>query len=196
MPVSIGGALGIGPVDHTRSVDDNVEPAELGEGRGDEMFGLDRVGDVTDRRARFRCVLVFLEEGRWVAGEGVFEGEIAEAQKEEALLRAVDLAPKMIEHLEKRVAEEGLERVEVSEASAGDIVCVSGIEGLGISDTLCAPECVEALPALAVDEPTISMMSLAARPTKAFSELVEVGCSSCRNSASIARRWWSPSVAA
>ncbi|MBS03057.1 MAG: translational GTPase TypA [Gammaproteobacteria bacterium] len=52
----------------------------------------------------------------------------------------------------------GLERVEVSEASAGDIVCVSGIEGLGISDTLCAPECVEALPALAVDEPTISMM--------------------------------------
>jgi GTP-binding protein len=52
---------------------------------------------------------------------------------------------------------EGLERVEIDEASAGDIVCVSGIEGLQISDTLCAPSNVEALPALEVDEPTISM---------------------------------------
>lgn len=42
---------------------------------------LEAMGDVTDRRARFRCVLVFLEEGRWVAGEGVFEGEIAEAPR-------------------------------------------------------------------------------------------------------------------
>ncbi|MFV9924581.1 MAG: translational GTPase TypA [Francisella endosymbiont of Hyalomma scupense] len=51
----------------------------------------------------------------------------------------------------------GLERKEVPEASAGDIVCVTGMEGLKISDTLCNPEHVEALPALSVDEPTISM---------------------------------------
>ncbi len=51
----------------------------------------------------------------------------------------------------------GLERVEVQEAKAGDIVCITGIEGLSISDTLCAPEAVEALPALTVDEPTVSM---------------------------------------
>ncbi|APD50416.1 translational GTPase TypA [Francisella hispaniensis] len=51
----------------------------------------------------------------------------------------------------------GLERNEVPEASAGDIVCVTGMEGLKISDTLCNPEYVEALPALSVDEPTISM---------------------------------------
>ena len=51
----------------------------------------------------------------------------------------------------------GLERNEVPEASAGDIVCVIGMEGLKISDTLCNPEHVEALPALSVDEPTISM---------------------------------------
>ncbi|APC91409.1 MULTISPECIES: translational GTPase TypA [Francisella] len=51
----------------------------------------------------------------------------------------------------------GLERNEVPEASAGDIVCVTGMEGLKISDTLCNPEHVEALPALSVDEPTISM---------------------------------------
>ncbi|KXO32720.1 GTP-binding protein TypA [Francisella tularensis] len=51
----------------------------------------------------------------------------------------------------------GLERNEVAEASAGDIVCVTGMERLKISDTLCNPEHVEALPALSVDEPTISM---------------------------------------
>ena len=51
----------------------------------------------------------------------------------------------------------GLERREVPEAQAGDIVALSGVENLGISDTLCDPSAVEALPALTVDEPTISM---------------------------------------
>ncbi len=51
----------------------------------------------------------------------------------------------------------GLEQVDVEQAKAGDIVCINGIDGLGISDTLCDPECVEALPALTVDEPTVSM---------------------------------------
>ena len=51
----------------------------------------------------------------------------------------------------------GLERVEVPEAGAGDIIAFSGIEGIGISDTLCDPSAVEQLPVLAVDEPTISM---------------------------------------
>ena len=51
----------------------------------------------------------------------------------------------------------GLERIDVAEAEAGDIVCVTGIDGLGISDTLCHPDCVEALPPLSVDEPTVSM---------------------------------------
>lgn len=55
------------------------------------------------------------------------------------------------------LAFQGLERVEVDSAEAGDIVAVTGIEGLGLSDTLCDPETVEALPALAVDEPTVSM---------------------------------------
>ena len=51
----------------------------------------------------------------------------------------------------------GLERVDVASAEAGDIVCITGIEGLNISDTLCDPELVEALPPLSVDEPTVSM---------------------------------------
>ncbi|MGD8524766.1 MAG: translational GTPase TypA [Thioalkalispiraceae bacterium] len=51
----------------------------------------------------------------------------------------------------------GLERVEVEEAQAGDIIAFTGIDKLNISDTLCDPGQVEALPALSVDEPTISM---------------------------------------
>ena len=51
----------------------------------------------------------------------------------------------------------GLQRQKADAASAGDIVVFSGIENLGISDTLCAPDHEEALPALTVDEPTVSM---------------------------------------
>ena len=51
----------------------------------------------------------------------------------------------------------GLERVEVDTAAAGDIVCITGIDPLNISDTLCDPTAPEALPALTVDEPTVSM---------------------------------------
>jgi len=51
----------------------------------------------------------------------------------------------------------GLERVEAEQAQAGDIVAFSGIEEPKISDTLCDPSKIEALPPLVVDEPTISM---------------------------------------
>jgi GTP-binding protein len=51
----------------------------------------------------------------------------------------------------------GLDRIDVDNARAGDIVCVTGMEGLNISDTLCDPMNVEALPPLTVDEPTVSM---------------------------------------
>ena len=52
---------------------------------------------------------------------------------------------------------EGLERRKIPQANAGDIIVFSGIEDLGISDTLCAREHPEALPALSVDEPTVNM---------------------------------------
>lgn len=51
----------------------------------------------------------------------------------------------------------GLDRVEVQEARAGDIIAFAGIEKLEISDTICHPDAVEALPPLTVDEPTVSM---------------------------------------
>ena len=51
----------------------------------------------------------------------------------------------------------GLERVDAPTASAGEIVCITGLDPLNISDTLCDPASVEALPPLSVDEPTVSM---------------------------------------
>ncbi len=51
----------------------------------------------------------------------------------------------------------GLERVEVPEARAGDIIAFTGMEELNISDTLCDPQAVEPLAPLTVDEPTVSM---------------------------------------
>ena len=52
---------------------------------------------------------------------------------------------------------DGLKRQRVQSAAAGEIVVFSGIEKLGISDTLCSPQHEEALPALTVDEPTVNM---------------------------------------
>lgn len=51
----------------------------------------------------------------------------------------------------------GLERIDVESAAAGDIICLTGIEKLNISDTICDPDHVEALPPLTVDEPTVTM---------------------------------------
>ncbi len=52
---------------------------------------------------------------------------------------------------------EGLRRAEVESAKAGDIVAVSGIEGLNIGETICSVDCIDPLPFVKIDEPTISM---------------------------------------
>ncbi len=51
----------------------------------------------------------------------------------------------------------GIERIEIDEANAGDIVAITGMEELFISDTICARDAVEALPPLTIDEPTVTM---------------------------------------
>ena len=55
------------------------------------------------------------------------------------------------------LANRGLERMELPEARAGDIVCIIGIENVGVSDTLCDVDAVQALPPLDIDEPTLRM---------------------------------------
>jgi GTP-binding protein len=73
----------------------------------------------------------------------------------------------------------GLERVEVTEAQAGDIIAFSGMDELNISDTLCDPDHVAAMPALSVDEPTVTMTFLVNTSPFAGKE-VKTGTSSRR----------------
>lgn len=52
---------------------------------------------------------------------------------------------------------DGLKRVPCENAKMGDIIAINGIEKINIGETICSPDCVEALPFVAIDEPTISM---------------------------------------
>lgn len=52
----------------------------------------------------------------------------------------------------------GLERIDSPTATAGDIICLTGVDKINISDTLCSPDQVDAMTPLTVDEPTLSMM--------------------------------------
>ena len=52
---------------------------------------------------------------------------------------------------------QGLKRTEVESAELGDIIAISGIEKINIGETVCAPDCIEQLPFVAIDEPTVSM---------------------------------------
>ncbi|MCC7031874.1 MAG: translational GTPase TypA [Acidobacteria bacterium] len=58
----------------------------------------------------------------------------------------------------KLFAFEGLKRVEIAEAAAGDVICLAGIEDINIGETIADPEHRLALPPIAVDEPTVSMV--------------------------------------
>ena len=52
---------------------------------------------------------------------------------------------------------QGLKRIEVENAEMGDIIAISGIEKINIGETVCSPDCIEQLPFVAIDEPTVSM---------------------------------------
>ncbi|MBQ8726203.1 MAG: translational GTPase TypA [Clostridia bacterium] len=52
---------------------------------------------------------------------------------------------------------QGLKRIEVESAEMGDIIALSGIEKINIGETVCSPDCIEQLPFVAIDEPTVSM---------------------------------------
>ena len=73
-----------------------------------------------------------------------------------AVMKGPDSTPKMAK-INQVLGFRGLERVQITEAQAGDIVLINGIDEVGIGVTLCDPEKPEALPMLKVDEPTLTM---------------------------------------
>ena len=80
----------------------------------------------------------------------------AKSQQDVLILNGPDAAP-IKGRINQVLKFQGLERVQVDEAQAGDIVLINGIEELGIGSTVCSPDKPEALPMLSVDEPTLTM---------------------------------------
>lgn len=119
---------------------------------------IDRVAppDV-DKEGPFQMQISSLDYSSYVGTIGI--GRITRGQiKAKSPVKVIDKAGNIRSgRLLQLLGFKGLERVEVDEAGAGDIVAITGIENLNISDTICDPNQVDALPPLMVDEPTISM---------------------------------------
>ena len=90
-------------------------------------------------------------------GVGKVENGTLRVNQEIMRLNFHDSSIKKKEHITKLYEFDGLDRVDVREAGVGEIVAISGIPGLMIGDTLCAPEAPEAIPFQKISEPTISM---------------------------------------
>lgn len=73
-----------------------------------------------------------------------------------AVLCGIDGSRKNVK-IQKLYEYEGLNRVETEEATYGDLICISGVGSINIGETLCSYECVEPLPFVKIDEPTVSM---------------------------------------
>ncbi|MDM8518953.1 translational GTPase TypA [Anaerolineales bacterium HSG6] len=84
----------------------------------------------------------------------VFAGTITQGLAVARLTPSGDNLPEKVRYL---YLHEGLQRVEVEKAAAGDVVAIAGLEAIAIGDTLCDKENPVALPAITVDEPTVSM---------------------------------------
>ena len=118
----------------------------------------DRIPDAPAEEGGFQMLVSAIDHNRYVGRIGigrVFRG----ASKVNAPIAKVGRDGKVETglRLTKLLAFQGLERVEIDEATAGDIICVSGIEGLNIGDTIADMNNPEGVHAVAVDEPTVSM---------------------------------------
>lgn len=110
-----------------------------------------------DREGPFQMQISALDYNSFLGVIGV--GRIARGRvKPNTPVVAIDVEGKRRNgRILKLMGHHGLHRIDVDEAAAGDIVCISGFDELFISDTLCDPQNVEAMTPLSVDEPTVSM---------------------------------------
>ncbi len=110
-----------------------------------------------DREGPFQMQISALDYNSFLGVIGV--GRIARGRvKPNTPVVAIDVDGKRRNgRILKLMGHHGLHRIDVDEAAAGDIVCISGFDELFISDTLCDPQNVEAMTPLSVDEPTVSM---------------------------------------
>ena len=114
-----------------------------------------------DPDAPLQLLISSLEYDDYVGRIGVGRVERGRVKRNQLALLCSEDKPEGVGVRVSRLYQfEGLKRVEAEEAAPGDIVCVSGIEGINIGETLCAPDCPAPLPFIKIDEPTISMQFL------------------------------------
>ncbi|MGQ0657374.1 MAG: translational GTPase TypA [Chromatiales bacterium] len=112
---------------------------------------------VANREGPFQMQLSALDYSSYVGAIGIGRITRGRVRPNMPVVRVDALGNTHPARLLQVLGFQGLERIALEEAAAGDIVAVNGIEGIRISDTLCDVQCVEALPRLSVDEPTVSM---------------------------------------
>ncbi len=129
---------------------DNLEP----------LFAtiLKHIPEAPAEEGPFQMLVSAIDHNKYVGRIGIGRVYRGTAQMNSAIAK-VDHEGKVETglRLTKLLSFRGLERIEIEQASAGDIICVSGIDGLNIGDTITDAGTPEGLTAVAVDEPTVSM---------------------------------------
>ncbi len=110
-----------------------------------------------DPEAPLQILFSSLEYDDYVGRIGVGRVERGRVKKNQIVTLCKADGSQQNERITRLYQFEGLKRVEVEEAEAGDLICVSGIPDINIGETACAVDCVEPLPFIKIDEPTISM---------------------------------------
>ncbi|MBR3802417.1 MAG: translational GTPase TypA [Clostridia bacterium] len=110
-----------------------------------------------DPEAPLQILFSSLEYDDYVGRIGVGRVERGRVKKNQIVTLCKADGSQKNERITRLYQFEGLKRVEVEEAEAGDLICVSGIPDINIGETACAVDCVEPLPFIKIDEPTISM---------------------------------------
>ncbi|HVR47509.1 MAG TPA: translational GTPase TypA [Candidatus Binatia bacterium] len=117
-----------------------------------------RVPEPPSEEGPFQLLISAIDHNRYVGRIGIGRIFRGTSRRNEPIVKlARDGAVTTGLRLATLLTFAGLERIDVEEASAGDIVCVSGIEDLNIGDTIADAEAPEPIAAVAVDEPTVSM---------------------------------------
>lgn len=110
-----------------------------------------------DADAPLQVLFSSLDYDDYIGRIGVGRVERGKINKNDSLVLCKTDGTEQTVRISRLYQFEGLKRVEVDSAAIGDIICVSGITDLNIGETLCSPDCIEPLPFIKIDEPTISM---------------------------------------
>lgn len=149
------------PVVYT-SAKEGYSSLDKNERQGDMRVLLDSILEnieppAGDAEAPLQILFSSLEYDEYIGriGIGRVERGTVKAGQQVALCNTDDMTRNV--KISRLYQFEGLKRVEVESASVGDLICVSGISDINIGETACSPDCVEPLPFIKIDEPTIAM---------------------------------------